>query len=310
MAINTTIIVPAFNEADRLAAGYERLAPVLARLGVPECEVIVVDDGSSDDTLRRAGEIYGHLPHNFFVQQPENRGKGAAVRLGISLARGAKVIVADADMSIDPEAMIAMVDVLDHADLAPGTRAPRGVIRYESPLRTVAGGVFNRVVRHYTGSTLRDTQCGLKGFNTGVARLLGSLGFIDRFAYDAEMLYLAAQLGLRVEAVPVTWHEVAGSKVRLGRDSRSMVHDIRGLKKTRYENPVVVLPPGANAEEVANFGREARVQGLVIARGLDNDLVVLPRDGALGGLGISAALGGQLRTATLDELRNRRYDAV
>jgi glycosyltransferase involved in cell wall biosynthesis len=310
MSLRTTIVIPAFNEERRLQAGYERLSPVLEQLDPATLEVVVVDDGSSDQTLKTAGSIYGHLPHNFFVQLPSNQGKGAAVRLGIALARGQQIYIADADMSIDPRGIITMQQTLSSCDLAPGSRAISGKIHYHSPLRTLAGRLFNGAVRHYTGATLADTQCGLKGFQSGVARLLALLGMVDRFAYDAEMLFLANELGLLVEPVPVEWNEVPGSTVNLRGDSLSMMRDIRALRATKYENPVVALPTGSDAEAILQLSREARVQGLVIARGESDDLVVLPRDGALGGLGIAAALQGTLRTAGLDELRGRHYEAI
>jgi len=75
MTIDVSIVIPAFNESNRLANGYERLAPVLDEIGVERCEVIVIDDGSSDDTMTRAHDVYGHLPEKFFVQQPTTPAK-------------------------------------------------------------------------------------------------------------------------------------------------------------------------------------------------------------------------------------------
>jgi glycosyltransferase involved in cell wall biosynthesis len=275
-----------------------------------QIEVIVVDDGSIDDTMQVAHDVYGHLPHVLFVQQPQNRGKGAAVRLGISVASAPFVIATDADLSIRPIHLPDFVVALHDSALVPGSRENDAADGYDTLLRTLAGRVFNRLVRHYTGTTLRDTQCGCKGFQLGPARILGLLGFYDRFVYDAEMLYLADQLGIAIQPIPVTWDDIAGSTVHVGRDSIQMIRDLRSLKHRKYENPVVELDVGVDVHAVDDAARKARVQGIVVARGTDNALVVLPRDGAVAGVGIATALGGSLRTAGLVELRGRVFDAV
>src|ERR1700722_7702625 len=163
--INLTIVIPAFNESARLEAGFERLAPTLDVIGESSVEIIVVDDGSSDNTLKRAHEVYGHVEHALFLQQPTNLGKGAALRLGMGLARGTNVITADADMAIDPDQFPLFMTSLRDTDFVPGTRAVAGRIAYGSPLRTVAGSIFLRFAHHYTHTGQRDTQCGCKGFS-------------------------------------------------------------------------------------------------------------------------------------------------
>ncbi len=308
--LDCSIIIPAFNEANRLAEGFARLAPTLELLDPSRTEIVVIDDGSSDATMTRAHEVYGHLPHAQFLQQPLNRGKGAAIRLGFAVANGAKLITADADMSIDPVHFAAILAALDRCPLAPGTRTEGRINHYDSALRTAAAAVFNLVVRHYTGTHLRDTQCGCKGFERGAARLLGLLGMVDRFAFDAELLYLARRLELGVKPVHVTWRDVEGSSVRMGGDSVRMLRDIRDVARTRYVNPVVVLAPDVELDAVAAAARSARAIGLVLARAANDSLLVLARDASLAGLGIAEVLGGELRTAELGELMGRRYEAV
>ena len=310
MTIQVSLIIPAHNESSRLAAGFGRVAPALELIGDEHLEVIVIDDGSTDNTLEEAGRLYGHFSHTLILRQPTNLGKGAAIRLGMSVAQGSYVIAADADMAIDPVHFSEILKALEDAHVAPGSRVLDGSIRYESHLRTWAGALFNRVVRHYTKTTLRDTQCGCKGYQTGAGRLIAILGLIDGFAFDAEVFYLAHQLGLTVSPVHVTWQDVAGSKVRVGRDSWQMLRDMLGLKKSPYENPVVEFSEDIDVEELARNAKQARVQGLVIARGANDVLVVLPRDGSLGGLGIAAAMGGTLRLASLSELKGRSYQAL
>ncbi|HXC19413.1 MAG TPA: glycosyltransferase [Acidimicrobiales bacterium] len=310
MTISTSLVIPAFNESRRLAAGFERLRPVLEVMGPEETEIVLVDDGSTDNTRQIAHDVYGHLPHVLIVQQPQNRGKGAAVRLGISVASAPLVITTDADLSIRPVHLPEFVVALHDSPLVPGSREQDTVDGYDTFVRNLASRTFNRLVRHYTGTKLRDTQCGCKGFQLGPARILGLLGFYDRFAYDAETLYLAGRLGLAVQPLAVTWDDIAGSTVHVVRDSLQMIRDLRTLSRRRYENPVVELAADVDARSVNEAARSSRVQGLVVARGEENALVVLPRDGAVAGVGIAAALGGSLRTASLTELRGRTYDAV
>ncbi len=310
MSVQLSLVIPAYNESARLAVGYERLAPTLNEMDLSSVEVIVVDDGSSDDTMRRAREVYGHLEHARFVQQPTNRGKGAALRLGIALAQGTYVITADADMAIDPQRLPDFVTALHDYALVPGSRAIAGHIDYDSRLRTWAGDAFHLVVHHYTKMTLRDTQCGCKGFQLGPARLLALLGMIDGFAFDVEILYLAERLGLSVQPMLVTWNDVLGSSVRPGHVAWSMLRDIRALSTTRYENPVVELATSVTVEDVRPWARTARLTGLVLARGENESLLVVGRDAALGALAVADALKGSLRTAQLSELRERTYEAV
>ena len=310
MTITASLVIPAYNESLRLAAGFERLRPVLDEMDPEQIEVIVVDDGSSDDTLQVAHAVYGHLPHVLFIQQPENRGKGAAVRLGISVARAPFVIATDADLSIRPIHLPEFVLALRENPLVPGSREHNIDDGYDTFVRTLAGRVFNRLVRHYTGTKLRDTQCGCKGFQLGPARILGLLGFYDRFVYDAEMLYLADQLGMAIRPIPVTWDDIAGSTVHVGRDSLQMIRDLRTLRRRKYENPAVELKADVDVRTIDEAARASRVQGLVVARSENNALVVLPRDGAVAGVGIVSVLGGSLRTTGLAELRGRTFDAV
>jgi dolichyl-phosphate beta-glucosyltransferase len=308
--LELSLIIPAYNEADRLAEGFTRLAPVLEVLDPATVEVIVVDDGSSDDTVQRAHEVYGHLAHVRYVQQPTNLGKGAALRLGMGLATGRDVITIDADMAIDPAQLPLFVTSLRDSAFVPGSRAIQGRINYDARLRTWAGTIFNRFVRHYTRTSQRDTQCGCKGFQLGTARLLALLAMVDGFAFDVELFYLADRLELGVRPLLVTWQDVEGSSVQPLRVARTMLRDIRALTSTRYENPVVELAVSITAEVVATQAARARLFGSVLARGEHDTLLVVGRDDALGAASVAAGLEGVLRTAGLDELRARRYEAV
>lgn len=308
--LDLSIVVPAHNEAARLAAGYARLAPALERLGPERVEVVVVDDGSNDATAEAAARVYGPLPHHRVVALGANRGKGAALRLGLRVARGPLVVTADADMAIDPRHLPEVMAALARADLAPGSRTDDGRIAYDSALRTLAGAAFSRLVHHYVRAPLRDTQCGFKGYRLGAGRLLSLLAHVDGFAIDVELFHLAGLLGLSIEPVPVTWSDVPGSSVHPGRVALDVLRDVRALSATRYVNPAVVASRDVAVADVAEAARRTRLTGLVVARGERDALVVLGRDDAVGGAGVAAALGGELRTTTPRELAGRALEAA
>ncbi len=309
MTVVRSVVLPAFNEANRLAAGYERLAPVLEAWGHDTTEIVVVDDGSTDGTLQAVARVYGHLPHLKVIQQPANMGKGAAVRLGWASAKGTHVITADADMAIRPEHFPAIDEALDSSAFAPGSRALNGTIRYDSWQRTLAGSLFHKVVAHYADTGFRDTQCGCKGLQLGAARALGIFGLIDGFAYDAELFYLAEQLALTISPVPVTWDDVSGTTVRAG-GARTILRDLRGITKASYAVPAVTLASGVAVADVKQAAVAVRQRGLVVARRNESDVVLFPRDGGINAIAVAETLGGTVTTMTPTALRGVTFDAV
>ncbi len=300
-----SLIVPAYDEASRLADGYARLAPTLERLG-SALEVVIVDDGSHDDTADEARRVYGALGPRV-VRHPRNRGKGAAVATGIRHATGARLLVVDADMAIDPEHYPSLLAGLDEADVVPGSRADDGHIRYTSRARTWAGRGFNLLVRHYTGVRLADTQCGAKALRGGAGHLLALLATIDGFAYDAEYLHLAQRLGMRVEPRRVSWRDVGGSTVRLSRAPLDMLGDLRRIQRTAYALPAVTIPAGRPAGDLAPVAVAAGAPGAVVARGVNHDLLVVARDQVDALPALARDLAGESGVATLDQLAQRDY---
>ena len=310
MAPTLSLIIPAYNEATRIETGYTRLAPALERVGRDDVEVIIVDDGSSDDTGRIAAKVYGQLPHSLVVRREVNEGKGAAFRLGVAVARSHNVIVCDADMAIDPVHVPDVLEALGRDPLAFGSRAIDGKIHYTSWVRTSTGAVFNAIVRRETGTSVRDTQCGFKGFTLGAARALACFGWVDGFAYDVELLFLASQLGMTVGSVGVTWDDVSGSSVRLVSDSRKMLRDIRQIRRYPYEAIVVRVNGSVDSATVRTAALSSRLQGAVIAHGDSDAIIVLPHDGALSGVAIAEATGGTMGVATPFDVADRRFEAV
>jgi hypothetical protein len=224
-----SIVVPAFNEASRLIEGVGRLSEAIDQGAVdPETtEIIVVDDGSTDDTAATALDVLAKFPHHRLVRRHGNRGKGAAVRAGVAEATGAVIAYMDADMAIHPQQLPGLLEALEDADVAIGSRAlgGHGVV-YATRMRTLQGRIFNLAVNSLTKVGLGDTQCGFKAFRAPAARLLFGSTVIDRFAFDMELLALARQFDLRIAEVAVHWSDVPDSRIRPLRDPASMLFDL------------------------------------------------------------------------------------
>ncbi len=273
MTLQLSIIVPAFNEAHRLAEGMRRLDAAIAAgaVDVQRTEVLVVDDGSTDQTASTAEKLLAPLPHHRVVRLPVNRGKGAAVRTGVSLARGENTAYMDADMAIDPQAIPLLLDGLATDDLAIGSRAlADSMVESTYAVRTVMGRLFNQLVTTGTGLGLKDTQCGFKAFRTPAARLLFHLVPIDRFAFDVEILVRARRLGLRITEVPVQWKHVPGSTIHPLHDSITMLADVYrsrlGLLPAPPVPTIVVSDPTGRA---TSHELEARARAVIAATLVD-----------------------------------------
>jgi dolichyl-phosphate beta-glucosyltransferase len=275
-----TIIIPAFNEAPRMAdcAGHLKDALTSGILCPHTTELILVDDGSTDGT----GELTQELLTPMFrrlriIRLDHNAGKGAAVRAGITAAAAPVVIFMDADMSVTPDDIPAFLHAVGSADVAIGSRSvPESVVESYDVPRRVMGRTFNRLVRSLTGLPFWDTQCGIKAFRTPAARLLFHLTKAQRFAFDVEALYLASLLGMEITEVGVNWHERPGSSIRLLADPLTMVYDVMSLRWLRERPPVPALAITRHSGTgVASQGSWSQVSR---ALGTRHPLLVMPDD--------------------------------
>ena len=206
-------MIPAYNEADRLPASLERIGRFLAGWG-RTCEVVVVDDGSTDGTADRAR---ASGLHGLTVLQNEgNRGKGYSVRRGLVAARGAHRLMTDADLSTPIEELERLLAVQrDGYDVVIGSRAlPDSNIEVRQPwYRENMGRVFNLAVRLLAVPGLHDTQCGFKLWSARAADDVFRSVRLDGFSFDVESLFLARKRGYRIAERPVTWRNDAATRV-------------------------------------------------------------------------------------------------
>jgi glycosyltransferase involved in cell wall biosynthesis len=231
MSASLSVIIPAYNEAARLGNTLRAVVDYL-RQNMPEAEVIVVDDGSADDTAELARHTFadaGNL-RTSVISYKSNLGKGRAVRLGLQAARGEVALFSDADLSTPITEAPKLIEpiVSGEYDVTFGSRAlDRELIGVHQSWRREQGGrVFNLVVRLATGLPFWDTQCGFKAFRMSICRPLIEAATIDRFGFDVELLYLAFRAGLRLKEIPVRWDHNEGSKITLFTDSFKMVNEV------------------------------------------------------------------------------------
>ena len=219
------IVVPAFNEAERIGPTLERIVDYFERRATP-AQVVVVDDGSADATAGIAEGFAGRGVR--VVRLALNRGKGAALRAGVAATTGEAVLVTDADLSTPIEELERLEPALATAELVLGSRAVAGsrITRRQPWHREWMGRSFNRLIRLLGVTSLRDTQCGFKLMRGDVARRLFAELTVDRFAYDVELVWLARRRGYRVIEVGVAWHDSPASKVHAVRDAASLLVDV------------------------------------------------------------------------------------
>ncbi len=230
--IELSVVIPAFNEAERLGPSLESAIAYFARAGraAGTWEIVVVDDGSTDGTadVARALAARGVRVERY----APNRGKGAAVRTGLLASRGRKVLISDADFSTPIEQIEKLEARLADAEVVIGSRAVQSSdVRERQPFyREWMGKIFNRVIRLAGLRGFRDTQCGFKLLDGETARRLASEMTIDGFAFDVELLWLAIQRGYAVAEVGVVWVNSAASKVHPIRSSLSMLRDLARIR--------------------------------------------------------------------------------
>ena len=209
-----SIVIPAYNEQQRLPATLDRILTYIERAPLPVVEILVVDDGSRDSTAALV-EARGGIVR--LVSNPGNRGKGYSVRHGMLEARGEWRLFSDADLSTPIEELEKLWRAVAGGKdaIAIGSRAiDRSLIGVHQPgHRETMGRIFNGAMRVATGLRISDTQCGFKLFRGDVAREVFSRQRLERFGFDAEVLYIAVHRGYGIAEVPVRWNHVDGSKV-------------------------------------------------------------------------------------------------
>lgn len=214
-----SIIVPAYNERARIGNTLEQLLNHLRQQNW-NAEIVVVDDGSRDETLNFVSGVASQHPQVRVIQNPGNQGKGYAVRNGMLNARGEILLFTDADLSSPIAESTKLLAALENgADVAIGSRwmDPSLQFQRQSVKRQIMSRTFNIFLHLLLRFPYRDTQCGFKAFTRRAAERIFPRQQVTRWGFDAEILFLAHRLGLKVAEVPVRW----------GHDERSKIHPWR-----------------------------------------------------------------------------------
>jgi dolichyl-phosphate beta-glucosyltransferase len=232
-----SIIIPAYNEQERIAATLERVERYLSALGKP-FEIIVVDDGSSDGMLSVVNDIVAASSVIRIVSYKPNHGKGYAVRQGVAKAQGEYIAFSDADLSAPIEEMDKLFAAIEKgSDIAIGSRAIKGAeIPVHQPLyRELGGKALNFIIRAVAVPGIRDTQCGFKLFRGDVARELFAKSFLEGWGFDVEILFLARKAGYNITEAPVKWSHSEGSKIHPFSAAIKIIGDLIRVRLHRYK---------------------------------------------------------------------------
>ena len=220
-----SVVIPAHNEESRLPKALDQALGFLKKQSFTY-EVIVVENGSTDHTLAIAKKYADE--HKQVRASQSDRGKGAAVKLGMLEAKGEYRFMCDADLSMPVEEIAKFIPpALEKFDLAIASREAKGAVRYNEPsYRHLGGRGVNLMIQALILPGLNDTQCGFKCFRADVAEKLFSRQKLHGWSFDIELLYLARRYGYGIHEVPIHWYHDSDTKVRALRDAIIMIQDI------------------------------------------------------------------------------------
>jgi dolichyl-phosphate beta-glucosyltransferase len=229
-----SIIIPAYNEEQRIKASLEAVYSYL-NIQKFEYEVIVVDDGSSDNTKQHAIESLLYQSGRLrLIVNDNNKGKGFSIKRGILESKGELVLFSDADLSTPIQEIEKLIDAVSSGyDIAIASRSMKGAcVKVHQPVyREFMGRFFNRIVQAFVLKGIIDTQCGFKLFKSTPAKEIARSMLIDGFSFDVEMLYIARQRGFSIKEVPVVWINSPASKVNFFKDSFNIFKDVLSIKR-------------------------------------------------------------------------------
>lgn len=249
--LSYSIVIPAYNESDRLQNSLQKIVALLAEQNW-SAEVLVINDGSRDNTSQIIRQFASQYPFIRLIENPGNRGKGYSVRNGMLQANGDIVLFTDADLSAPiSEAPKLFAEIANGADVAFGSRWLVAKMQTERQpiLRQVAGRMYNILMRLTLGLKYKDTQCGFKAFNRKGVETIFPRQRIERWGFDVELLFLARKFKLKITEVPVAWAHDDRSKINPLLDGMKMFAEMLSIRWNwlmgRYSEPQAGQEPVA-----------------------------------------------------------------
>ncbi len=221
-----SVIIPAYNEErtikEMLSAYYDYLAQ-----NYDEFELILVDDGSSDNTLEIAKKCTGVI----CISYKNNRGKGYAVKRGFLRATGDYIFFTDADLSYEPQNITQALELFRMTNSSGVVGIRKNKYKDYTFLRCMVSNICAKVVRCIISTTLEDTQCGFKGFEKSTGKQIFSRSEIFDFGFDFEVIYLSRVLGKSISAMPVSFCHRKDTHVNLLKDGLAIIKDLIYIKR-------------------------------------------------------------------------------
>jgi dolichyl-phosphate beta-glucosyltransferase len=228
---DVSIIIPAYNEAKRIAHTLEAIHQYCQQKPWTS-EIIVVDDGSQDQTVEVVQQFATKIPHLKIIGYQPNHGKGYAVKQGVLQSEGAYILFTDADNSTPIEEFDKMYPLLDNYPVIIGSRYIKGsdIKIKQSKYRILIGRLGNFVIQSFLIDGIKDTQCGFKAFQHTAAKEIFSRMRINRFGFDMELLAIARLLKYDIKEIPVSWFNAADSRVRPIKDAFRTLKELIMIK--------------------------------------------------------------------------------